>query len=453
MSRSVRARRARRRRSASPSSTRSCRWCPTLGAADNLFLGRWPAGPLGLVRGREQRAAAMRALERFGLDVDPDRPVGELSPAVRQLIEIAKALDRDARVIVMDEPTARSPAPTSRSSTRGSTSSRARLRRDLHHAPHGGDRARRRPHHRAARRHGASARRRRAKCRRRSSCAGWADATRPSPIGAPRRRPRSSPARPDRAARRRASRSSRAAGSSSTRSSLDVRPGRDRRPRRPPGIGRERAPARHSSARWAAPSDDAPAARRRRGRDPLRRATPSRAAWRSSPTIARRPASCCRSRSPPTSRCPSLERLSPLGWRRPAREEAALAEELMREPRASAPRRRSSPWASSRAATSRRWRSASGCRSSRACCCSTSPRAASTSAPSARSTSSSTGSPRAASRILVASSDLPELLALSDRVVVLHRGRVTARLARGEATPDTVLEAAMGDARVEATRQ
>jgi ABC-type sugar transport system ATPase subunit len=47
--------------------------------------------------------------------------------------------------------------------------------------------------------------------------------------------------------------------------------------------------------------------------------------------------------------------------------------------------------------------------------------------------------------ILVASSDLPELLALSDRVVVLHRGRVTARLARGEATPERVLAAAMGD--------
>ncbi len=53
---------------------------PTLGAADNLFLGRWPTGPLGLVRGREQKAAAKRALERFGLDVDPDRPVGELLP-------------------------------------------------------------------------------------------------------------------------------------------------------------------------------------------------------------------------------------------------------------------------------------------------------------------------------------------------------------------------------------
>ena len=48
--------------------------------------------------------------------------------------------------------------------------------------------------------------------------------------------------------------------------------------------------------------------------------------------------------------------------------------------------------------------------------------------------------------ILMASSDLPELLALSDRIVVLHRGRVTARLGRAEATPDLVLEAAMGEA-------
>jgi ABC-type sugar transport system ATPase subunit len=47
--------------------------------------------------------------------------------------------------------------------------------------------------------------------------------------------------------------------------------------------------------------------------------------------------------------------------------------------------------------------------------------------------------------ILLASSDLPELLALADRVVVLHRGRVTARLSHGEANPDTVLEAAMGE--------
>jgi ABC-type sugar transport system ATPase subunit len=47
--------------------------------------------------------------------------------------------------------------------------------------------------------------------------------------------------------------------------------------------------------------------------------------------------------------------------------------------------------------------------------------------------------------IVMTSSDLPELLALADRVVVLHRGRVTARLERRQATAETVLRAAMGE--------
>jgi ABC-type sugar transport system ATPase subunit len=47
--------------------------------------------------------------------------------------------------------------------------------------------------------------------------------------------------------------------------------------------------------------------------------------------------------------------------------------------------------------------------------------------------------------IVLESSDLPELLALADRIVVLHRGRVTARLDRGQATPERVLHAAMGE--------
>jgi ABC-type sugar transport system ATPase subunit len=48
--------------------------------------------------------------------------------------------------------------------------------------------------------------------------------------------------------------------------------------------------------------------------------------------------------------------------------------------------------------------------------------------------------------ILLITSEMPELLALSDRIVVLHRGRVAARLERGEATPEVVLAAAMGQA-------
>ena len=46
--------------------------------------------------------------------------------------------------------------------------------------------------------------------------------------------------------------------------------------------------------------------------------------------------------------------------------------------------------------------------------------------------------------ILLVTSEMPELLAMSDRIMVMHRGRVTAHYRRGEATPEAVLEAAMG---------
>ncbi len=46
--------------------------------------------------------------------------------------------------------------------------------------------------------------------------------------------------------------------------------------------------------------------------------------------------------------------------------------------------------------------------------------------------------------IILITSEMPELLALSDRIVVLHRGRMTAEFQREEATADRVLEAAMG---------
>ena len=50
--------------------------------------------------------------------------------------------------------------------------------------------------------------------------------------------------------------------------------------------------------------------------------------------------------------------------------------------------------------------------------------------------------------ILLVTSEMPELLAMSDRIMVMHRGRVTAHYCRGEATPEAVLAAAMGKAKV-----
>ncbi len=78
---------------------------PHLSVAENLFLGREPVrGPF--INRREERRAAVALLERVGLRIDPNRAAGTLSIAEQQLVEIAKALAIDARVVILDEPTA-----------------------------------------------------------------------------------------------------------------------------------------------------------------------------------------------------------------------------------------------------------------------------------------------------------------------------------------------------------
>ena len=79
--------------------------CPSLPVADNLSLGREPITRFGWIRERRARALASEALARVGLDIDPRASTGSLPLAARQLVEIAKALALDARVVVMDEPT------------------------------------------------------------------------------------------------------------------------------------------------------------------------------------------------------------------------------------------------------------------------------------------------------------------------------------------------------------
>jgi len=77
---------------------------PTMTVADNLFLGQLPTRG-GFVRSDRLARQARELLSQVGLDVAPDRIVGQLPVAAQQLIEIAKALGHRAKVIVMDEPT------------------------------------------------------------------------------------------------------------------------------------------------------------------------------------------------------------------------------------------------------------------------------------------------------------------------------------------------------------
>ena len=78
---------------------------PHLSIAENIFVGRYPRKN-GLVDHAAMAAKASEQLARLGLDLPPTRKVEGLSTAAQQLVEIAKALALDARLLILDEPTA-----------------------------------------------------------------------------------------------------------------------------------------------------------------------------------------------------------------------------------------------------------------------------------------------------------------------------------------------------------
>jgi ABC-type sugar transport system ATPase subunit len=78
---------------------------PTLSARANILLGQERSW-LGFVRQGRERQWTRQLFERLGVAIDPETPCGELTVAQQQVVEIAKALSLDARILIMDEPTA-----------------------------------------------------------------------------------------------------------------------------------------------------------------------------------------------------------------------------------------------------------------------------------------------------------------------------------------------------------
>jgi len=78
---------------------------PELSVAENIFLGREPRTSWGTLDARRMAQEARAQTDRLGLDIAPTRPLGRLRVGERQLVEIAKALSLNARLLILDEPT------------------------------------------------------------------------------------------------------------------------------------------------------------------------------------------------------------------------------------------------------------------------------------------------------------------------------------------------------------
>src|SRR5688572_1533621 len=77
---------------------------PYLSVAENIFLGRQPKR-FGFINWREINRRSREALSRLDLDIDVTKPLNVYSIAIQQLVAIARALDVQAKVLILDEPT------------------------------------------------------------------------------------------------------------------------------------------------------------------------------------------------------------------------------------------------------------------------------------------------------------------------------------------------------------
>src|SRR5690606_25596390 len=79
---------------------------PYLSIAENIFLNNEQTGPLGLIDWNATNLKARALLERVGLKENPTTPIRQLGVGKQQLVEIAKALSKEVKLLILDEPTA-----------------------------------------------------------------------------------------------------------------------------------------------------------------------------------------------------------------------------------------------------------------------------------------------------------------------------------------------------------
>ena len=79
---------------------------PTLTVAQNIYLGHEPLNKLGLINYKKMNEQAKAVIEKYGFDLNPTDRMSDLSVAKKQLVEILKALNQHCKMLIMDEPTA-----------------------------------------------------------------------------------------------------------------------------------------------------------------------------------------------------------------------------------------------------------------------------------------------------------------------------------------------------------
>jgi ABC-type sugar transport system ATPase subunit len=78
---------------------------PNMSVAENVFTNVQPANRAGLIHFEDMYEETRKALEIFGVQINPKAPLRNYSVAIQQIVEIARAIQRKARVLILDEPT------------------------------------------------------------------------------------------------------------------------------------------------------------------------------------------------------------------------------------------------------------------------------------------------------------------------------------------------------------